>query len=128
MRISDSQCDETALARMGAKACELITKGDYRELADRFGYALAFGKEPAEAIRVDAEACPSRGSVSGQLVVSGEPAIRVGFFKPDDAPFFAVVKCQLGLTCCSGNLEIDLIVTTNGNERHVTLEEISHRA
>ena len=102
--------------------------GDYRGVADRFGYALAFGKDPAEAIRMDAEACPSQRGASGQLAVSGEGAINVRFFKSSDAPFFAAVACKIKLACCSGNLDIDLIVTTKDNERHVTLEEISHRA
>ncbi|HET8900869.1 MAG TPA: hypothetical protein VFM84_02930 [Holophagaceae bacterium] len=126
MKISDSQCDETTLTRMGAEACELITKGNYRELADRFGYALAFGKDTAEAIQMEVEDCLSKSGASERLSVPSQPAIRVGFFSPDSELFCAVVECQLKLTGGAGNMRIDLIVTNNGNEKYVTLEEISH--
>ncbi len=61
MEIHDSQCDEVSLAQLGEEASKLLAQGDYRALAERFGYALAFDKEPVEAIRIGVEACLSQG-------------------------------------------------------------------
>ena len=126
MRIADNQCDETVLARLSAEVCELISKGGYRELADRFGYALAFDKDPAEAIQVDVDSSLLEGGAFTRLASPSEPEIKVRRFKPNDANFVALVECRLELMDGTGGLFVELVVTAVGDEKHVTLEQISH--
>ena len=126
MRIADNQCDEAVLARFGAEACELISKGGYRELADRFGYALAFGKDPAEAMQMDVDSSLLEGGAFTRLASPSEPEIKVRRFKPNDSNLVALVECLLELMGGTGSLFVELVVTAVGGEKHVTLESISH--
>ncbi len=125
MKIPDRQCDETTLGRLGAEVCELIAKGDYLELANRFGYALAFGKGGAEAIRSDVEGCLSENGFSLNLISPAQPEITVRYFKADNPTFVALVECRLSLADSPGTLLAELIVTAKDGEKHVTLEQVS---
>ena len=113
------------MLRLGEEAASLLVQGDYRGLADRFGYALAFGKDPAEAIRADVEACLSEGGQTSALATPAQSKIRIKHFSASDLPLFALVECKLELADGSGSTLIELIGTEKGNERHMTLEQIS---
>lgn len=125
MKILDSQCDEVSLAHLGAEAAALLARSEYRELADRFGYALAFDKACAEAIQADVDASLLEGGFFAPLASPGQPDISVRYFKPKDVPFIALVECRLALAGQSGALLAELIITEKDGERSVTLEQIS---
>jgi hypothetical protein len=51
MRITDGQLNEAALATISDEAIQLLRSGEIAVLAERFGYALTFDREPELAIR-----------------------------------------------------------------------------
>lgn len=60
MKILDNQCDERSLSELGTVAVRLIQDKSYRALTDQFGYALAYGREPADAVHSDISECLSQ--------------------------------------------------------------------
>ena len=121
MRLSSAQADERSLADFGEEASTLLLRHDYSALANRFGYMLAFGREPALAIEADylcAAASPFK------ISSSQHPSIVVKYFKPNSTGLFAVVECTVPV----GNeraVLLELIVTGRDGERHIAVEDIS---
>jgi hypothetical protein len=124
MKISDSQTDENSLAAFGAEAVRLICSGDVQVLADRFGYALAFGRAPATAIREDLAACLAELHANNLVLVTKNSPATVKYFRPNDSEFFAIVEC-LAPADNGTELLLELIVIGNGSDKHLSFEQLS---
>ena len=57
MQITDNHIDEVSLAALGTEANCLLCSGNIPTLVERFGYARAFNREPATAIRENLASC-----------------------------------------------------------------------
>ncbi len=125
MKIASEQNDDASLTRFGLEVIQLIKAGDYEGLADRFGYALAFGKNPGEAIRGDVTSALGRNALPMKQIKASDSKITIRRFKPDDKPFIALVECELSWPPSSDALLAELILTTADGELNVTLEQIS---
>jgi hypothetical protein len=124
MQISESQLDRESLARFGEEAAALLRAGDFVTLAERFGYALAYGREPAKAMAEDLAASLSESRESSESAV---PFMTIKYFHADaaeNAGLLAVVECVTQVASGSAVL-LALVVTARGPERHITLEGIS---
>ncbi|HEV2620663.1 MAG TPA: hypothetical protein VGU65_01080 [Frateuria sp.] len=53
MEILDNQTDKVSLLQLSAEAVGLLASGNFDDLANRFGYALAYGRDRGTAIRDD---------------------------------------------------------------------------
>lgn len=51
MKIKDDQATPRQLSDLGVRAAQLLCAGDFSSLAQQFGYALAYDRDPAVAIR-----------------------------------------------------------------------------
>ena len=112
------------LTALGVEAIGLLSSGNIDALAERFGYALSYGRTPAAAIREDLALCLSKiGAVSLALTPT-QPSVAVKFFGPNDPPLLAVVEC-LVLADNRAELLVELVVTGDGSAAYVTLEDIS---
>lgn len=121
MKLSSAQTDEKTLALFGAEASMLLENRDFSRLAERFGYALAYGRDIALAIENDFEQCLNETEgVSSQV----SPSVQVKYFKPNSTHLFALVECISPVKPGSSAL-IELIVSGVGEEKHITLEQIS---
>jgi hypothetical protein len=123
MQIVDGQTDEATLATNGYEAVQLLRSGEIGILAARFGYALAFDREIEIAIREDLAKCLGKLESPG-LAPSIEFGREVKFFQPNDAGLFALVVCVVP-TINGKDVLVELIVTSNGPDKYVTLEDIS---
>jgi hypothetical protein len=94
---------------------------DFLGLASQFGYALAYGRDPAAALKADyAEAAASPIKIQ----VDERTSILVKYFQPNDTGLIAVVECTVPIV--EGNaVLLELIVTGNDEARHITVEDIS---
>ena len=125
MKLSPNQTDEKTLARFGAEAVALVASRNFTALAERFGYALAYDRNVAQAIEEDFEQCLSEAEEPSS---QNSPSIQVKYFKPNDIPLYALVECITPIGQGSTVL-IELIVTgVDGQEKHITLEQISYAA
>ena len=123
MQLALDQANETALRRLGTEATELLCSGQYTRLAQRFGYALAFHREPAQAIKEDVKACLAQtGALSFTSNVGHN--VSITYYSQNEAGLFALVACELG-TDQGTNALLELAVTHIDTAAHVTLEQIS---
>jgi hypothetical protein len=126
MQISDSQFDESSLAAYCTEALQLLAAGDISTLAERFGYALARGQDPAIAIQKHLATSLASVGATGLAPADGQTP-RVGYFKPNAAGLLAIIE---GLAPTNGvkAILVELVVTGNEISKHVTLEHISDAA
>lgn len=99
----------------------MLMRHDFSTLADRFGYVLAHGRETAAAIEADylgAAALPRKAESNER------PSIVVKYFNPNSTGLFAVVECSVPVAV-GGAVLLELIVTGKGEEKHITVEDIS---
>ena len=121
MKLQLGELNEQHLRDLGNEAVRLVLERDFQALAQRFSYALAFGKDHIEAIAEDLQralalsgACDSRPSSS----------VVVKYFKPNNANLYAIVECLI--TFSNSNVILaELIVTKTNRDAWITLEEIS---
>lgn len=92
-------------------------------LAERFGYALAFGRKAEIAIREDLANC-LRELGSAGLAHDVEFEREVTYFKPNDTGLLAVVSCVVR-TLNGREILLELVATSKDDEKYVTLEDIS---
>lgn len=95
----------------------MLMRKDYSGLANRFGYALAYGREPAAAIESDflrAAASP----------INRQREIVVKYFEPNSTGLFAVVECTVPVAEGAAVL-LELIVGGRDEEKQIALEDIS---
>jgi hypothetical protein len=115
--------DKKALADAGVEALRLLCSGNIADLAARFGYALAYQREPATAIQDDLRFCLTQvGAVS--LVPPVDPEPNVKYFKANDTGLLAVVEC-LAFADNGAKVLMELIVAGCDAEKRITLEDIS---
>jgi hypothetical protein len=121
MKLLPSQTNEKALTAFGEEACAMLQRHDYSGLANRFGYALAYDREPAVALEVDF----LMAAASPHKVTPDEPqSIAVKYFKPNSTGLFAVVECIVPIAEGTAVL-FELIVSGKGEEKHIAIEDIS---
>ncbi len=124
MKLLPKQTNEASFLRFGTEVISLLEKRDFQSLADRFGYALAFGRNPAFAIEGDFQSCIAEFRALSEQRAPLPPSMAVKFFKPNSANLFAVVECVFTATDDCPILA-ELIVTSSGENKHITLEQVS---
>lgn len=124
MRISSAQTDQNSLSGFWAEAVSLVVNKSYSSLAERFGYALAYDRDIALAIQQDFEQCLSEAESPS---TPKSTSIQVKYFKPNDAGLYALVECVTAVNE-RANVLIELIVAGGGDEKYITLEQISYVA
>ena len=120
----EAPCEPDVLVALGEEAVALLCRGDLDTLARRYGYALSFGRDPARAIRDDLTR--SLSEVGATSLASAPPACStsVKYFQPDGSNLRAVIECLVP-TANGAELLVELVVSSTGEEKHVTLEQIS---
>ncbi len=123
MQIFESQTDRQSLERFGQEAVTLLHDGNFRAMAERFGYALAYGREPANAIEADLIASLSEdGEFPGDIAAS----VVIKYFEADateSTGLVAAVECITHVADGSAVL-LALVITGRGVDRYITLEGI----
>lgn len=123
MLIRDDQTHPEALAAIGSQAVQLLCSEDFSALAGRFGYSLAYDREPALAIREDlASSLAEIGASRLGRPPGATPS--VSYFNPNDAGLFALIEQRVPADN-GEHVLLELIVTARGAEKHVLLEQVS---
>jgi hypothetical protein len=122
MKITDDQTAPEALAAYGHKAAQLLCSGDFSALAKQFGYALAFERDPATAIRYDLSAILAELGASSLGPPLSLPS--VSRLKPNDTALVASVEQRIP-TNNGRHVLLELVVSAHAADRHLGLEQIS---
>jgi hypothetical protein len=121
MKLSIPETNRESLGRLAAEAVALVESRDFETLVARFGYALAYDRNPTLAFKEDFERCLTEaGNSSNRRLAS----IEVKYFKPSDTRLHAVVECVVPVSPTAAVL-VELIVSGDGDERHICLEDVS---
>jgi len=123
MQITHAQLEEDWLAAFGIEAVNLLCCGKFSDLAERFGYALAFDRNPMKAIEQDLACCLNELQAVA-LAPLGRNAPKVSYFQPNDTGLVALLELLVP-TNNGQQVLVELVVTGNGSELHITLEELS---
>jgi hypothetical protein len=127
MKITTSQINDASLTELGLEVTSLIEEQKYKELADRFGYALAYEENPSDVIKKETSSCLSQAGEEATIAPIKNPKILVKYFKPNSSNLIAVVECTLIIDNGIGEILVELIIAGNGVEKHVSLEQISYQ-
>ena len=123
MELASDREDDVSLAALGIEACRLVVAGELASLHEVFGYAIAFGRVPVEAIGKDlARALVDLDATS--FAAECRAVVQVRRCEPCGAGVLATIECLLP-TSNGRALMVELVVTTSGATRHVTLEQFS---
>ena len=124
MKLLPEQTDEASFLRFSREAVALLERRDFQTLAGRFGYALSCGRSPVAAIEGDFQACLAEFRASSEPQVAVPSSMVVKYFQPNSSNLFALVECVF--TVPEGcPILAELIVSTSGEDKHITLEEVS---
>ena len=124
MEILDIQTDKASLLQFGAEAVGLLVSGDFDALANRFGYALAYGTDRPTAIRDDLAHCLSELNSKALTVANDLQDASVTYYKPNDTGLFAAVECLVH-TSNGAEVLVSLVVTTKEAKKYFSLEGLS---
>ena len=117
--------ETTTLSALGREAVGYLLQNDYPSLANRFGYALAYGRDTAKAIQEDLAKVLfdlGAGAIASEQKCA-EPS--VGFFAPNSDRLLALVECPV-LADNGATLLIELVATGSAAKMSFTLEDISN--
>ena len=124
MKAALSDLDDSSLASLGAEAARLVCSGDIDALHAKFGYALAFNRDPVNALKDDlADVLAELGE--RRFVEQDPPAVTVSHFKQSTIGLISLVECLL--TLVNGRqVLVELVLSGGGgSEAWFTLEQIS---
>lgn len=124
MKLLDNQLDKPSLSGFGEEVCRLFIARDFQGLANKFGYALAYDRDPAAAIEADFERCLSGRDPSHNEQSSNIESVAVKNFTPNDTGLLALVECVVLVDKVSRVL-VELIVAKNGENTNLYLEDIN---
>ena len=92
MKLAQNQVNTVALALLAEEACDLLLKENFLALANNFGYALSFGRAPAQAIALD---FAERVKKAKPSIPNPKRGISIKYFNPNEIPLHAVIECVL---------------------------------
>jgi hypothetical protein len=121
MKLLPSQTDEASLLHLGKEAVSLFEKHDFPSLVDRFGYAMAYGQDPAVAIKETFHWRVARFREFSKPRPWDLQPMTVKYFQPKDLPFFAVVEGYFASEGCP--FHVSLVVFSSEEGKHLSLEE-----
>lgn len=121
MRISESQMDKRSLEQFAQEAASLLQHGNFVALAERFGYAMAYGREPASAIEADLSIRLQERGSPGQL-----PFVDIKYFNEEatkSTGLVAAIDCAAHLAGDAA-VQYSLVVTRKDSDRYISLESV----
>ena len=123
MEIDESQTDRSSLERFAHEAIAWLRGGDFGALAERFGYACAYGRDLASAIEADMKAAlPEDMDVPEEIA----PHMTIKYFHAEaleSTGLVAAVDCVTHLADGTA-VDFSLVVTGKGMRRYIGLESI----
>jgi len=125
MRIADSQFDPESLAELCTEALRLLATGNIDGLAERFGYAFAYAFDGDPVLAIQADLASSLASVGATSLAQADAQVpKVGYYTPDSTGVLAFIEGRAP-TNNGKTILVELVVTGSGDDKHITLEQIS---
>lgn len=126
MRLSRDQTDDVTLKHIAAEAIHLLVTGDFRALVDRFGYAVAAGRDTVRAVEEDLEASLAETGAT-RVLPDDLDVISVLRLGANATGLLATTECTIS-TDGTKPILVELVVSGTEDEPYFTLEQISAAA
>ncbi len=123
MRLSEDQIKFDGLMQLSAYVRQLFIAQNYASLAEQFGYALAFDQAPTLEIPNELSTVLKKLEAS-RLESEPDSIPRISYFKPNDQGLYALIE-QIIAADNGKHILVEMIVTTKGGEKFITIEQIS---
>lgn len=122
MKLAPPVSDEQ-LSDLGVEAVGLLVAGQYETLAATFGYAIAYDRDPASAIEADLRLRLTETGAAKLVPPAPQSAKSVVHFQKNDTGLHSAVELE-AQTDSGAKVLVSLVVTGQGDERHLTLEDV----
>jgi hypothetical protein len=122
MQILPHQQNVDALRDLACAGLDLLTTNQFELLVERYGYARAFGRDPADAVRVDLAQALSNVSGSELLPVRSSD-LSVVFYQENASCLRAAIDCEVP-TQGGKSVWVSFVVTGTEAKQFFTLEDI----
>lgn len=122
MKLTPTVSDEQIVG-LCAEAAGLLVDGKYEALAAKFGYALAYDREPASAIEADLKVGLSTvgaARLTGPALLSMSAVVH---FHNNDGGLHAAIDFSVPANN-GANILVSLVVTGQGDDRYLSLEDV----
>jgi len=124
MALRIQEIDEPALKLIGEEAIGMLKIGDFAGLATRFGYALAFDRDPASALKEDLRREIRQEMVSTTPDENQAPQVEVKVFRENASGLKAIIECTT-MVDGLGSVLLELAVTLKEDEHYLCIEDIA---
>jgi hypothetical protein len=125
MELLSHQQNMDALRDLAWTGVDLLATGQFELLVERYGYATALGRNPADAVRMDLARALSE--VSGdELLQMKSNDLPVLFYEDNHARLRAAIDCEVP-TQAGRSVWISFVVTGAETDQFLTLEDICAR-
>jgi hypothetical protein len=111
-----------SLATLGAEVVNLLCAGSFNDVSERYGYAIANGREKAAAIQSDLVSILSELDASALIHLGSRPEATVKYFEANDPGLFATVE-YLVPTNNGRTVLVELVIASSESGKHLSLEQ-----
>lgn len=122
MQLLPQQQNVDALRDLASEGIDLLATGQFELLVERYGYALACGRNPVDAVRMDLAEALSETS-ENKLLQVGPNDLPVVFYQENDSGLLGAIDCEVP-TRAGGNIWVSFVVTGTETGQFLTLEDI----
>lgn len=122
MQLLPQQQSVDALRALVSEGINLLATGQFELLVERYGYAVAFGRDLVDAVRSDlAEAL---SETSRNKLLQAEPNnLRVDFYRENDSGLRGAIDCEVP-TQAGKNIWVSFVISRTETGQFLTLEGI----
>ncbi|MFO1408522.1 MAG: hypothetical protein U1F08_13475 [Steroidobacteraceae bacterium] len=122
MKLTPPVSDEQ-ISGLCAEAVGLLVDGQYEALAAKFGYVLAYGREPASAIEADLKVGLSNVGAARLTGPASLSSTAVVHLQKNDTGLRSAVDFEVPADN-GATILVSLVVTGQGDERYLSLEDV----
>lgn len=122
MQLLPQQQNVDALRVLASEGINLLATGQFELLVERYGYALAFGRNPVDAVRMDLAKALSDMSENNLLQVEPND-LQVIIYQENESGLCGAIDCNLP-TQAGRNILVSFVVTGIDTKQFFTLEDI----
>lgn len=122
MQLLHHQQNMDVLRHLAAEGVYLLATRQFESFVARYGYALSYGRDPVDAVRIDLVSALS-GAPENELLQISLHDLPVVAYRVDSPFILAVIECDVP-TRAGRNICVSFVVTATESGQFLTLEDI----
>lgn len=123
MKLTTDKPSRKELQQFSLEAAELLVGKHFSEIAKRYGYAMAYGREIGAAIQEDFNTYKSVSALSNNGKLGVLRSLDITFYKKNDSNLVAAADCIVQVDD-ETQIGMNLVVTFDGASYYISLEDL----